>query len=359
MARPIWTAAAELGEALRETPQMQSFRRAFDDDEFRARLSQLTAIYTPLREHELLLGARLNQAGAVVEEWLESDEDHKWVESAVDSGTGFQVVIEYLRSYLPRYPYLRVPHLRRGSPLDFADGPFFIDYFPRQREIRNLRFEPDSPPNLSGLGGNKDFTELLIELAAALKERESWRRFAAARYAMSDDDWNALIQLSAGFAERVTDDVVDAKAGDLLLDRFTYRMSELEQAVARAEGAVREYLAAFEAVHKLITFLAGFLETVITKGYLPSISPYRMDIGPGHDHRQVELATFGDDPFHRGGGVFFVKGPDEATQGLLYARGHNHRWPRPDEPERSTMVVEGWFCHAPASLFEERLPETE
>jgi hypothetical protein len=316
-------------------------------------------IYTPLHEHELLLGARLNRAGAVVEEWVESDEDHKWLESAVDSGTGFQVVIEYLRSHLPRYPYLRVPHLRRGSPLDFADGPFFIDYFPWQREIRGLRFAPDSPPDLSGLGSGEDYTELLRELASALKERESWRRFAAARYAMSEEDWNALNELSARFAERVKHEVVDAEAGHLLLDRFTYRMSELERAVASAEGAVREYLLGFEAVHELITVLAGFLETVIIKGYLPLIVPYRMDIGPGDDLHQVELATFGDDPFHRGGGVLFVKGLDEATQGLLYARGHNHRWPRLDEPERSTMVVEGWFCHASASLFEERPPETE
>jgi hypothetical protein len=82
---------------------------------------------------------------------------------------------------------------------------------------------------------------------------------------------------------------------------------------------------------------------LIIKGYLPTIEPYRMDIGPGDELRQAELATFGDDPRHEGGGILYVEGPGPASQGLLYARGHNHRWPRLDEPERSTMVVEGWF----------------
>jgi hypothetical protein len=342
MARSIWTVAAELAEGLRETPQMQSFRRAFDEEKLRVRLSHLTATYSSLREHEILLGVRLNHLGPVIESWVQSEEDRKWVESAIESGRGFQVAIEYLRSDLPRYPNLRVPHLRRGSPLDFADGPLLIDYFPWQREIRALQFEPDKPPQLSRLGG-EDFTELVCELAAKLKERDSWRRFEAARYAMSEEDWTALIRLSSRFSERVKHEVVDAEAGHYLTERFAYRMSELTRAVESAEGRVSEYLVSFEATHELITVVAGFMETLIIKGHLPLIEPYRMDIGPGQDLRRAELATFGDDPFHNGGGVLLVSGPDEASQGLLYATGHNHRWPRLDEPERSTMVVQGLF----------------
>jgi hypothetical protein len=342
MARPIWTVAAELAEGLRDTPQMRSCRRAFDEKELRVRLSQLTAIYSSLREHEILLGVRLNQMGPVIESWIQSEEDQQWVESAIESGNGFQVAIEYLRSYLPRYPFLRVPHLRRGSPLDFADGPLLIDYFPWQREIRALQFQPDKPPQLSRLGG-EDFTELLRELAAGLKERDSWRRFAAARSAMSEQDWTALSQLSSSFSKRVKQEVVDAEAGHYLTERFAYRMSELHRAVESANGQVHEYLVSFEATHELITVVAGFMETLIIKGHLPLIEPYRMDIGPGQDLRRAELATFGDDPFHSGGGVLFVRGPDKSSQGLLYATGHNHRWPRLDEPDRSTMVVQGWF----------------
>jgi cell fate (sporulation/competence/biofilm development) regulator YlbF (YheA/YmcA/DUF963 family) len=356
MARSMWTVASELAEVLRETPQMQNFRRAFDDENLRVRLSHLTATYSALREHELLLGVRLNHMGPVIEDWMESDQDRRWLESAIDAGTGFQVAIEYLRSHLPRYPYLQVPHLRRGSPLDFADGALLIDYFPWQREMRSLGFAPDTPPNMDGLGGTTDFTDLLRELADALKESESWRRFEVARYAMSDEDWVALKELSASFYERMKKDVVNAEAGHYLVEKFAFRMRELTSVVSAAEGAVGEYLASFEAVHQLITVVAGFMETLIIKGYLPLIEPYRMDIGPGLDLRQVELATIGDDPFQRGGEVLFVRGPAVSSQGLLYARGHSHRWPRIDEPERSTMVVEGWFVREQIEV-EEKMRE--
>jgi hypothetical protein len=343
MARSIWTVASELAEELRETPQMKIFRRAFEERDLRVRLSQLTAIYSALREHELLLGVRLNHMGPVIEDWVESDEDRQWLESAIDAGTGFQVAIEYIRSHLPRYPYLQVPHLRRGSPLDFVEGALMIDYFPWQREMRGLGFSPDTPPNMEGLGGTNDFTDLLRELANALRESESWRRFEAARFAMSEEDWTALKGVSADFYERMKKDVVNAEAGHYLVEKFAYRMRELTRVVSGADGAVGEYLAGFEAIHQLITVVAGFMETLIIKGHLPLIEPYRMDIGPGLDLRQVELATSGDDPFQRGGEVLFVRGPDVSSQGLLYARGHSHRWPKLDHPERSTMVVEGWF----------------
>ena len=343
MLRSIWTVGSDLAEALRGTPQMARFRHAFDDEELRVRLSHLTAVHSTLREHELLLGVRLNHLGPVIEGWVESDDDREWLESAVESGIGFQVLIEYLRSHLPRYPYLRVPHLKRGSPLDFADGVQIIDYFPWQREIRTLGLRPDSPPDMTRLGGGENMGALLRELAGALRERVCWQRLEAARYAMGDDDWAALNELSARFSERVTDEVVDAEAGDYTVERFAYRMRELRAVVEASEGAVRDYLTAFEATHDLITVLAGFMETLIIKGYLPLIEPYRMDIGPGDELRQAELATLGDDPFHEGGGVLYVEGPGPASQGLLYARGHDHRWARLDEPERSTMVVEGWF----------------
>jgi hypothetical protein len=357
MARPIWTTAAEVAEGLRETPRMRNFRQAFEDQDLRGRLSELTAIYSALREHEILVGIRLNQMGSVVESWAQSEEDRTWMEDAVESGRGFQFAIEYLRSYLPRYPYPRVPHLRRGSPLDFCDGPLLVDYFPWDREIRAVRIEPDKPPQLSRLGGG-DFTDLLRELAGGLKERDSWIRFTAARDAMGEPDWDALNRISSDFSARVKREVVDAEAGHYLVDRFAYRMRELRRAVESTDGQVRQYLAAFEAVHELITVVAGFMETLIIKGHLPLITPYRMDIGSGNDLRRAELATLGDDPFHSGGGVLFVQGPDECSQGLLYATGHNHRWPRLDEPERSTMVVEGWFVREQIDVIEKTEIET-
>jgi hypothetical protein len=101
---------------------------------------------------------------------------------------------------------------------------------------------------------------LLESLPGGWRERACWRRLEAARHAMGDDDWAALNELSAHFSERVRDEVVDAEVGDYTVERFAYRMRELRAVVDASEGMVREYLAAFEATHELITVLAGFME---------------------------------------------------------------------------------------------------
>ena len=156
--RPIWTVAAELAEGLRETPQMWSFRRAFDEEELRVRLSQLTAIYSSLREHEILSAFVSTNTGPVIESWVQSEEDPTVGRERDRVGSRafrFQLSTSALTSQ--SYPFLRVPHLRRGSPIYFAYGPLLIDDFPWQREVRALQFQPTNRRS-SWLAG-EDFTE--------------------------------------------------------------------------------------------------------------------------------------------------------------------------------------------------------
>jgi hypothetical protein len=338
----LWQAAIALASELKEAPKFRGFRRAFDladpDDDFPPRLGELTATYSPLRLHPLLLGDRLNALPATAE-LLQGDDDMAWLEDAVECGAAFAVAIEYLRSRLPGYPGLRLPHLRTGSP-HVPQDPFFVRGFPWDPELRQLGLQLQGPPSMADLGGG-DAQSLQADLLDALKERPAWTGFAAAYAALSQADLAALAELGRQFVTRVSDDAVDDGAGAYSLARYQYRDAVLAEIVTQAQGSVAEYLQAFEAADELITIVAAFLETVITTDQLLEVEPYRMAVGAGADVRSVDLAVRGDDPMLNPGETLLVRGPHELLTGIVYPTAITHHWGRLDDPGGSRMAIGG------------------
>lgn len=349
MPEDLWGAARALAGALKDKPKLRSFRRAFDlapeGDDLRLRLSEVTATYSALRTYPMLIGVRLSQLPAT-QGLLESERDATWLRDAVEVGTAFQIVVEFIRSRLPGYPILRLPHLRDGSPHVF-DDPLLVRGFPWDPELRRLGLQLRDPPDMTKLGGDDDCRRQLEDLVAALGLRLAWTRFTSARQALSDGDRRTLSELSKRFAARVEDDAVTEAAGDLLIARFQYRVAELETIVNSAEGAVAEYLSAFEAVDELITVVAALIDTLLTSEALLEAEPYRMDVGQGEDLRPVELAIRGDDPFHSPGAVLRVRGPHPMLSGVVYPTAITHHWDRLDEPEDARMIVSGKLATGP------------
>lgn len=343
MTDKLWTDAAALAAAIKDTPKLRSFRRAFDadveGDDLRQRVSVLTAQYSPLRSYPMLLGLRLNSLPATAQ-LLQTEQDTAWLNDAVEAGGAFQVIVEFLRSRLPGYPGLRVPHIRPGSPHIFND-PFSIRGFPWDSELRKLGLQLQNPPDMAPLGGGIDCRALLASVVTGLEARPAWLRFAAAYASLSALDIRALSELCKEFAARVGDDEVTDAAGDYVLDRFQYRVATLREVVASAGGPVAEYLAAFEAVDEVITVVAALLETLLTSDGLPTVNPYRMALGAGTDLRPVELAVRGDDPFHNPGTLLFVQGPNQVLSGLVYPTALTHKWGRLDDPDGSQMILRG------------------
>jgi hypothetical protein len=339
----LWSDAAALADAVKNTPKLRSFRRAFaveeSGDDLRQRLSTLTAHYSPLRSFPMLLGMRLNSLPATAQ-LLQSEQDRVWLNDAVEASGAFQVIIEFLRSRLPGYPGLRVPHLRPGSPHVFSD-PFSIQGFPWDPELRRLGLQLKNPPDMAPLGGNTDCRALLTAVAAGLERRPAWRRFAAAHASLSALDFQELSTLGKTFSASVTEDALTEAAGEYVLDRFRHRVATLHEVVATARQPVSEYLAAFEAVDELITFFAAFVETLLTSDGLLTVEPYRMALGGGADLRPVDLAIRGDDPFHNPGTVLLVEGPNPVLSGLVYPTAVTHKWGRLDDPDGARMIVRG------------------
>jgi hypothetical protein len=341
----LWRAAVELADAFAEAPKVQSFRRAFrpptEQDDFRARVSEVTALYSPLRTHSILLGVRMNQL-PVTATMLQTPADEAWLKDAVQVGTAFQMVLEFLRSRLPGYPSLRLPHLRNGSPY-VPEDPFFVRGYPWEPEMRRLGLQLQDVPSMAALGGG-DCRDQILNLLYALQERPAWRRFAAARETLTEADHQALSQASRKLSERTKDQSLDEEAGDYLLARYQRREAVLEEVVTGTHGRVAEYLRAFEAIDELITVVAAVVDASVTSDGLLGVHPYRMDVGAGDDLRAVELAVVGDSPMHNPGEVLVVEGPHPALSGVVYPIAITHRWGRSDDPSSSRMIVSGYLA---------------
>jgi hypothetical protein len=342
MTSAVWDAAGELAEALRETPKFQTFRRVFDraakSDDFRTRLSEFTAVYSPLRSHPVLLGVRLNQLRETAR-LLQTDGDRTWLEEAVECGTAFQVVIEAVRSRLRGYPGLRVPHLLPGSPCALTN-PFFFHGFPWDVELRQIGLQLQGPPSMAVLGGG-DLRTLQGALHAAVRERDAWVAFEAAHAALSEADVRALRQLAKEFRVLVRDDVVEEAAGALSLTRFQYRTAVLEEIVQRSDKVAATYLRAFEDLNELLTVVAAFMETLIARGDLLAVEPHRLALGAGSDLRPINFVIKGGDPMLQPGETLLMKTPDNNASGVVYPTDITQKWARLDDPAGSRMIVSG------------------
>jgi hypothetical protein len=339
MTSPLWQRASELATALAETSHFRSFRRAFDGrDDFTSRVSEITARYSPIRSDPILLGLRLSVLPDT-EELLLSDADRQWLKMAVEAGAAFQVLIEGVRSELPGYPVLRVPHLRQGSPF-VANDPIFVDGFPWAADLRRLGLQRMGPPPMNSLGG-ADLVDGQRQLRRELKQQKAWQRFVSAHEALTGADRESLSQLGKAFSALVRPDVVEREAGDLLIARHQFRRRQLEHVVTETRGRVREYLDAFEDVDLLITILASFIGTFVVNNGLEEVTPIRLALkGPG-DIRDVDFVVSGDNPFLNPSEVLVMSTPDPGASGVVYPTAITHKWGRLDDPEGSRMIITG------------------
>jgi hypothetical protein len=343
MAEHLWTTATALADSLRETPRVESLLRAFDPDagDLAKRVSDVMSPYSWLRISPLLLGVRLNRM-SVTAQLLRDTNDQDWLADAVEAGTGFQVVVEFLRSRLPGYPVLRVPHRRPGSAYLIETDANFFHNFSWEQRLSRLGLHQTGPPDMTKLGGSDDCAELLYELVAELAQREAWRQFADAQAALSDADRAILTEVGKRFAAEVTKDAVVEHAGSRRKAQYEYRMAVLEEHVASTSGAVLKYLHAFERVDELISIVAAFMQTVIVRHQLASVAPEQMDLGQGGEVVEVNLLLAPDRPFLIPGEVMVVDDPP-APKGLLYPESFQHFWRSANDPNSSRAQVAGKF----------------
>jgi hypothetical protein len=345
MTSDLVDAAAELGLLLKETDRFESFTVPMDrrggEGSLGHHIAEFTARYSPLRNNPILLGPKL-VGMAEADDYFVDDEAQQWLRDASECGYAFEVMIEWLRSRLPGYPSLGVPHLRPGSP-HVPDDPFLCRGFPWIAELRRLGLQFLDPPPLDMLDGKGDLVEAQKDLHAAIRERASWARFRGAAMALSAPDLAELKSVSTAFRDSVRPDRVAEAAGGLLLAGYEFRAAALRECVDRTTGSVREYLDAFEQVDELITVVASVAATVALKGGLVEAVAKRMALGSAGDLRDIDVAVNGDDPMMAPGEAVIVTTQESSLRGVTYPTRITHKWGRLDDPSNARMVLKGRF----------------
>jgi cell fate (sporulation/competence/biofilm development) regulator YmcA (YheA/YmcA/DUF963 family) len=288
--RELLETAEALGAKIAESPQVKSFKRAFESDEDLAqRLRELTGHVSLLRSPPLLIAVRLQHYGRWAEDLIKRKEDEDWFDDALKLGITFQVMVEFLRSRLPGYPVLKVPHRAKGSPYLIETNYLFFHHFPWERDLARTGIQQKEGHQLDGLfeapGG---IGGLLTRLVNQARDRPSWRRFISASAALDPDDKRRLSDLNKEFRTRTREEVVDAESGELMMANYQYRQAVLAEMVGSCEGRVLEYLRSFEEADELITLIATTIEAVIMESKLTRLEMRRLDLGRGLEARPFQ-----------------------------------------------------------------------
>jgi hypothetical protein len=316
-----WDAAEELTGAIRESPFVISFLRAFEageeEDDLAARLEGIMTTYSFLHTSPLLVAVRLNHLPEV-EDLISDAADQGWFHDALTAGTCFQILIEFIRSRLPAYPQIRVPHRRRGSPYLLETSPTFVHHFPWERELSLQGLQFKDAAEIDGLFKTSGkVAEPLRGLLAGLTEMATWKRFESATADLHDADRQELTELGRRFGELVAGEVVDMEGGEFVIARHQYRMAVLEEVVASASERVLEYFRAFEEVDQLISVLASFMQTLIIRSELPTLRPQRVDFGAGLDVVAVGLLDPSFEPAIHPGVAILIE-PEAGSRGVVF-----------------------------------------
>ena len=344
-----WTNFYAFAKEMKETPKVVRVRKAFDLADpakpLRRDLSEITATALPILLHPLLMGYQLARLPPI-QAFVENEEHEKWLRDLNEVGGALTAAIEFIRSRLPGYPSLRVPHLRTGSPCTYADD-FFVAGFPWDAELRRMGLQLQGPPPVGQILESKtDFADLLNAAADELNASDASASFVDARTAMQPADWDQLREIGRDFAGRVTDDAVTAAAGDFLLPRFQYRSAILEQLVSEADGRAGTYMDAFEDLNKLLNVAGALVETTVVSAGLLSVQPMQLVLGAGRELRPAYFVTLDADPFLHPGSIVYLAGPDASVTGFVYTRAITFDWKRVGDAEVQKLIVRGDFARA-------------
>jgi len=341
----LWDSAAAFAKAFSTSPRVQRFIRAYDlegGDDLARRVNEFTVTYSPLKSAPILIGPRLNQIPQTTELLATGEDVMEWLGDAMAVGEALQIAIEFLRSRLPGYPILRVPHRRRGSPCLLETDPFFFHYFPWDRDLarQGMQLAP-TPPDMTTIDCETDCSKELRQMAMALAEWTSWDRFAELSKTLTDEDLAGLSETGKAFAAAIKDEVVDKEADDSLLARYQYLSAVLEEQVGAAKDRAKEYLLAFEAVDSLVAIVAGLIETLVITDSLRTIDPDRLDLSGGGEVSRVNVKVSPDPLVLDPGRVIRVAG-DSVPEGLVLIDGLNHSFSFGENAD-SSVEIKGRF----------------
>jgi hypothetical protein len=336
--RALWQATDEFAAAWTASPHVQAFRDGLmptppdpANPMHVDSVQQLLASFSLLESQPLLLGKRLPHLPDFGRLHAESAAVQQWLPVAQRFAFVLVEVIEFLRSRLPGYPSLLVPDLMPRAPRVYQDG-FWDRRFPWEAEVRRAGLQLQGEPALLRLalelpdGGRAAYSSLAA-MAEALHQSTSWTRFVAAHHALTAADQEEAKRRRRDFHEAVSDERVDAIAGETGMRCQQMRTAELQRVKADSTDALREYYDAFQAVDELLDAVASLVSHRVTKGTIGEVGVLTADWGSAADLRKMRIHAT-DDGFRHPYELIAVRSGITSLSGLMLLHNVTINWGR-------------------------------
>jgi hypothetical protein len=319
--REIWSAALDVADVLGQRAAVREFRQGLKGGPVATAINGITSMYSMLKQDTSIIGMRLEYMRPERDAVAEVRGGAQWL-AAADAVAGYTVLIaEHIRSRLPGYPILRVPHVIDGSP-HVIDNPYLFDGFPWLPELRKQGLQLAPAPPSNSLGAGPPAERAVAALCHALAETDTWQQFARIASSLTADDRAQLTAVRRRFTESVSEGAMAEQAG--LFGAHGYQRAMLAETVGSATGRVHEYLLAFAAINETIDMVLALIGTAVSEKELVTLTPYRMDTGAPGPSRDVELAIRGASFDRTPGQLLLVDHPEPALSGLVFPTTMTH-----------------------------------
>ncbi|MBD0861531.1 hypothetical protein IA539_09945 [Gordonia sp. zg691] len=171
-------------------------------------------------------------------------------------GFAAETTTAWLRSRLPGYPMIPVPHLAVNTHLT-AEEIWFGLLWRREALQAGLQFE-SSPRGVSELLGvdRQEYNHAALELAKALESTPEWLAFDGISRQIAAEDREQLAEARRKLKPLLSADAVSAHEPERGHRRYMYRKEQVAEAVEGLTGRAADFAQSFEAVSDLIDLVS-------------------------------------------------------------------------------------------------------
>lgn len=283
--KELWRAVHNLGNIFKNDTHVKEYSRIIlalqdksSESQIKEALSEFIAKYNWLKSQPFLMGWNFCQ--------LYSEKRIHDLNGGVEFCRLSEVValkihyiIEWLRSLLPRYPDLLVPHV---VPNSNKCGQEFrvLHLFPWLNHIFHINFKPKND-FLSHFQNHQKsnhhlrlLDQLLVNLATKLMNTDAWHSFKKIADELGDEDVANLTILVNEFQENTEKNVVTNRVGKKLIRIAKYKSLILNDIITKADDKLKVYYKSFEDVEWLLQIVNYLLSSLAIYGPANKIQQY-------------------------------------------------------------------------------------
>ncbi|MCP4599851.1 MAG: hypothetical protein GY847_04800 [Proteobacteria bacterium] len=243
------------------------------------------------------------------------------------------MIIEWLRSRMPGYPFRDLPHVHSWSNLSCRDSFFYLGV-PWLPELRNLKLETHAePPGMiaSDLGisliNTEPFIRTLQRISSTLGESATWKSLEDSISRLEAEDKATLKECYRRFHGQLRPHVVYPEGGSSVRSRYKYRDSVLKEIARALNDRTNQYFHCFEQANEVLAVLFYLLSTFVIDGCIKHYHEYdSLMVYPGKtavSTKLVEMTVTVDmdvRKFHR---FFYLEDEMPSLSGLMFIAGHS------------------------------------